>query len=155
MDDSHLSSIYNYRRVSERVATGGQPTEEQLAAVAEAGCTTVINLGLHGTEYALPDERGLVESLGMQYIHVPVLWERPTMANLARFSKVMKGHQDQDLFVHCAANMRVSAFVALDRVTHQGWLAETALQQVDVASFPKVWQAFIDDVVREHTRNSR
>ena len=41
---------------------------------------------------------------------------------------------------------------ALDRITRQGWPAETALQQVDVASFPEVWQAFIDRVVREHAR---
>jgi len=149
MDDRKLYEIYHYRRVSERIATGGQPTEEQLAAVAEAGCTTVINLGLHGTEYALPDERSLVESLGMTYIHIPVLWDQPTKADLAQFSEVMEAHQDQDLFVHCAANMRVSAFIALDRVTRQRWPAETALQHVDVASFPEVWRAFIDDVVHE------
>lgn len=150
MDDSTFQDIYNYIRVSERIATGGQPSEEQLAAIADAGCATVINLGLHDADYALPDERGLVESLGMEYIHIPVLWDRPTKADLAQFCETMEAYEDRDIFVHCAANKRVSVFVALDRVTRQGWPAQEALKGVDVLAFPKVWQAFIDDVLGEH-----
>ena len=70
MDDTAFQDVYNYIRVSEHIATGGQPTEAQLTAIAEAGCTTVVNLGLHDADYALPDEAGLVTSLGMAYVHI-------------------------------------------------------------------------------------
>ena len=151
MDDSTFRDIYNYRRVSEHLATGGQPTKAQLAAIAEAGCKTVINLGLHDADYALPDEGALVESLGMEYVHIPVPWDGPTKANLAQFCDAMEAHQGQDIFVHCAANKRVTAFVALYRVIRQGWVADDALQYVDLGLFPKVWQTFIEDVLSEHT----
>jgi uncharacterized protein (TIGR01244 family) len=149
MDDRELRAIYNYRRASERIATAGQPTEDQLAAVAKAGCTVVINLGLHDADYALPDERARVESLGMAYIHIPVLWERPTTADLAQFQEALVRCADQDIFVHCAANVRVSVFVALDRVMRQGWPADAAFAQVDVPALPPVWQQFITNALSD------
>ena len=149
MDDSNLHAICNYRRAEEHIATGGQPTVEQLVAVAAAGCSTVVNLALHDAGYSLPDERRMVESLGMSYVHIPVIWERPTREDLARFSDTLRALQGQDLFVHCAANVRVTVFIALDRVTHQGWPTERALAHVDVASLPPVWRQFVSDVLSE------
>ena len=105
MDDHRLYEIYKYRRISDRIATAGQPTEAQLAAIAKAGCTTVINLGLHDTAYALSDERSLVESLGIKYVYIPVRWDRPDKAALVRFCDVLEAHEDQDVFIHCKANL--------------------------------------------------
>jgi protein tyrosine phosphatase (PTP) superfamily phosphohydrolase (DUF442 family) len=150
VDDSDLHDIYNYRRAEERIATAGQPTVEQLAAVAAAGCSTVINLGLHDAGYALPDERGTVESLGMTYVHLPVVWEHPTPEDLARFSRTMSAFEGQDLFVHCAANVRVTVFIALDRIARQGWAVERAMATVDPAALPPAWQQFISDVLARH-----
>jgi uncharacterized protein (TIGR01244 family) len=147
VDDSNLHEIYNYRRAEEHIATAGQPTAEQLAAVAVAGCSTVINLGLHEADYALPDERATVESLGMDYVHIPVVWERPTPEDLARFSEVLQTLEGQDLFVHCAANVRVTVFLALDRVTRQGWAAGDAMAVIDVTALPAAWQQFISGVL--------
>jgi protein tyrosine phosphatase (PTP) superfamily phosphohydrolase (DUF442 family) len=150
MDDTSFRDIYNYRRVTDRLATGGQPTETQLAAIAKAGCKTVINLGLHDADYALPDEGTLVESLGMEYVHIPVQWDGPTRADLVQFCDALEARQGQDMFVHCAANMRVTAFVALDRIVRQGWAADDALHHVNLQSFPKVWQTFVDEIKDEH-----
>ena len=149
MDEGNLHGIYNYRRAEEHIATGGQPTVEQLVAVAAAGCSTVINLALHDADYGLADERGTVESLGMDYVHIPVIWERPTREDLACFSERMRTLEGQDLFVHCAANVRVTVFIALDRAIRQGWPTERAMAPVDVASLPPVWQQFILDVLNE------
>ncbi len=149
MDDRDLQAIYNFRRAGEHLATAGQPTAEQLAAVAAAGCSVVINLALHDADYALPDERGLVESLGMSYVHIPVIWERPTRQDLARFSEVLQRLEGQDLFIHCAANVRVTVFIALDRIIRLRWEAETAMVHIDLTSLPPVWQQFISDVLKE------
>ena len=145
MSDSELSGIYNYRYVSPQLHTAGQPTADQIAGIARAGCTVVINLGLHDADYALPDERALVEAQGMVYVHIPVRWEGPTQHDLARFSRVLAEYEGQTLFVHCAANVRVSVFVALHRALCQGWAAEDALGSLDLSRLPPVWRRFIAD----------
>ncbi|MCR4300936.1 MAG: hypothetical protein NUV51_04940 [Sulfuricaulis sp.] len=42
MHDALLEGIYNNRRLSHTLATAGQPTEEELTVVAEAGFEVVI-----------------------------------------------------------------------------------------------------------------
>jgi len=66
-------SIYNWRRLDDRITTSGQPTEPQLADIHALGVRHIINLGLHSHEKALPDEAASVSRLGMTYIHIPVV----------------------------------------------------------------------------------
>lgn len=150
MLDALLEGIYNYRRLSDTLATAGQPTEEELVAVAEAGFEVVVNLALHEAEYSLPGEREIVNSLGMRYIHIPVVWERPTRADLEKFFETMDKLPGKRLFIHCAANKRVSVFVALHRRLRQGWLAEDAMPDVQAIWEPDaVWQPFMEDMIRQ------
>lgn len=146
MDTAELTTITNFRRLSDDLITGGQPTEAQLAAVAAAGCEIVINLALHDTPYALPDERGTVEALGMVYEHIPVIWERPTAADLDAFFAALERHAGRRILLHCAANYRASAFILLHRVLRLGWRLEDALPDMralwNPAEYP-AWQAFI------------
>ena len=143
-----IHGILNYRQLSKRIATAGQPSEGELVAVARSGYQVVINLGLSDTEYALPSERVLVESLGMEYIHIPVAWEQPTRADLNGFFEAMDGHREQTIFVHCAANMRVSAFMALYRIVRLGWPLERALPDLYAIWHPNaIWQQFIDHIL--------
>ena len=60
-----IDAIYNYREISPAIATGGQPDEHQLHGKSEAGYEVVINLGLAGAEYSVPNEKQLVESKGI------------------------------------------------------------------------------------------
>lgn len=66
-----LDEIYNARRIDDRLVTSGQPSEDQLRAVAAEGFDTVVNLAPHDGQNALPDEAGLVRALGMTYHHLP------------------------------------------------------------------------------------
>lgn len=51
-----ITSIYAYRQASPDIATSGQPRDPHFAAIAAAGYTTVVNLGLHDDKrYALRD----------------------------------------------------------------------------------------------------
>jgi hypothetical protein len=59
----------------------------------------------------------------------------------------MEARREQRLFVHCAANKRVSAFMALYRIHRQGWPVEKAMEIVDPDTFPPVWQAFIEEML--------
>lgn len=103
--------ILNWRRVTPRLTTSGQPTEGQLALLKPLGVTQVINLGLHTHEKALPDEGGTLAALGIAYTHMPVDFSAPTDANFDRFCALMADLADEIVHVHCIYNARVSAFV--------------------------------------------
>ncbi len=143
-----LERIYNFRWSAPDLATAGQPLEEELRAVADAGFEVVINLALLDAEYSLPDEPGLVRSLGMTFFHIPVIWESPTLENLQQFFALMPQVQGRSVFLHCAANMRVSVFLALYRILQLGWSYADAMAQVtDVWEPDAVWKAFIQKVL--------
>jgi len=103
-------SIYNWRRLDDRVTTSGQPTESQLADIRALGIRHVVNLALHTHEKALVDEAGSLEQLGISYIHIPVDFQNPTDRDFERFCSTMDELKDVPIHVHCIANYRVSAF---------------------------------------------
>ena len=148
MDEAALQGIYNYRLLTDLIATAGQPSEEELAAVAHVGFEVVVNLALHDAEYSLPDERRTVKSLGMRYVHIPVVWERPLRADLERFFEVMGELTGKRIFVHCAANKRVSVFMALYRRLRQGWSPEAITPDVHAIWEPDdVWRRFLEEMI--------
>jgi len=143
-----LEHIYNFRWRGPDLATGGQPLEDELHAVAHAGFEVVINLALLDAEYSLPDEPGLARALGLDFFHIPVIWEAPTQENLQQFFRIMHQVQGRKVFLHCAANMRVSVFLALYRMLKLGWSHADAMAQVtDIWEPDSVWQIFIDQAL--------
>ena len=71
------------------MATAGQPTEDELAAVKAAGFEAVVNLLPTSSPYALPEEGRIISGLGLDYVHIPVEWENPTAADAERFFDVV------------------------------------------------------------------
>src|SRR5207237_3657156 len=114
-----LSEIYSFRAVGDKVGTAGQPTQEQFRMVREAGFEAVINLALPTSDNAIANEGSVVTGLGMSYVHIPVNFKAPTSQDFNAFCRVLDAFEGQRVFVHCAANMRVSAFLFLHRVLHQ------------------------------------
>jgi uncharacterized protein (TIGR01244 family) len=143
--DNAPSAIYNYRAVDDAIGTSGQPTVAQLSGIAQAGFRTVINLALHDDpRYSLPDEAGTVRSLGMNYVHIPVQFATPAEEDLRAFFAAMDAHGGEKVWIHCAANMRVSAFLGLYRVLRQGWPQGKAFELMRGLWEPnEVWSAFI------------
>lgn len=143
-----LAQIYNFFPLSDFVATGGQPTAEQLGEIAQSGYQVVINLALTNSSNAIAREREIVEAQGMHYIHIPVVWEQPVPEDFQRFCDAMAANATQKVFVHCAANKRVSAFVYLYRRLHQQVKAEVALRDLHRIWQPnETWQHFIDEIL--------
>jgi protein tyrosine phosphatase (PTP) superfamily phosphohydrolase (DUF442 family) len=143
-----LEDIYNFLQLSEDIATSGQPTKDQFTDIAEAGYEVVINLGLTKSDYALQDEAVLVRHLGMEYVHIPVIWEMPNSENLDEFLTTMDELQGKKIFIHCAANMRVSVFMALYRVRSLRWKLERAMEDVRKIWEPNaIWTTFIQQML--------
>ena len=153
MSTNKIEEIYNFLQLSDAVATAGQPTEAQFAAIKESGYQVVVNLALPDSKNALPHEQEIVESLGMKYFHIPVVWENPTLDDIARFFKIVEAIADKPLFVHCAANMRVSAFMYLYRRIHESVNEEQAKRDLHQIWIPnETWQNFIQQVTEYYQK---
>jgi protein tyrosine phosphatase (PTP) superfamily phosphohydrolase (DUF442 family) len=141
-----LEDIKAFVPVSADLGTAGQPSEAQLAAVAGAGYEVVVNLGLLDPRYCLADEAEVTRSLGLAYHHIPVDFQAPHPAALDEFFRVMDASRGRKVFVHCAANYRVSSFVALYGQARLGWSAAQADAHIHRVWEPNAtWQRFIDE----------
>jgi protein tyrosine phosphatase (PTP) superfamily phosphohydrolase (DUF442 family) len=140
-----LAAIQGFRAISPLLLTAGQPLPGQFEAIRAAGCQVVINLATPVSSDFLPDEAQRVTALGLDYLAIPVEWLAPQPADLQAFFQVMQRYQGQRVFVHCARNMRVSAFVFLYRVLQLKEARTICQVDLDALWQPNpVWQAFID-----------
>jgi len=153
MKDSpaRLSEIYSFRAVGDKLGTAGQPTQAQFRMVRESGFEAVINLALPTSDNAIANEGSVVTSLGMSYVHIPVDFKAPTSRDFRAFCRVMEAFGDRPVFVHCAANMRVSAFVFLYRVLIQRVAVPEAERDLHAVWQPdEIWSRFIRDELKTH-----
>ena len=153
MKDCALFEIFGFRAIGDKLATAGQPTQRQFQSIRESGFQAVINLALPTSDNAIPNEGSLVTRLGMAYVHIPVDFKAPTAQDFRAFCRVMEAFDDRPVFVHCAANMRVSAFVFLYRILFQGVGVVEAERDLHAIWQPDdVWTNFIDDELKAHNR---
>ena len=152
-----FEDIYNFLALSETLFTGGMPKADELTDAAQHGVEMVINLAPHEVSNALPGETELVTSLGMEYINIPVIWNTPTKDGLDRFMDLMDENKDKKILVHCQANFRATAFVALYRILRQGWHADDAMAGMhkiwDAEDYP-IWKMFIEENLKRSRAGS-
>lgn len=148
MPEDPLQKLRNFRRFDALTAGSGQPTEEQFQDVSESGVRCVINLALPTSTYALPDERGVVIKFGMEYVHIPVSFEAPQVADYLKFEEAMDLRRDVNVLVHCAMNFRASAFMALYRIRRTGADRDRALDDMRSVWEPDAaWSKLIDTIL--------
>jgi protein tyrosine phosphatase (PTP) superfamily phosphohydrolase (DUF442 family) len=139
-----LSGIYHFRAIGEKLGTAGQPNKDQLRIVREAGFEAVINLALPTSDNALANEGSIATGLGMSYVHLPVKFDAPTQTDFRTFCQVMEAFDGRRVFIHCAANKRVSAFVFLYRVLYGCVAIADAERDLHAIWQPdEVWSRFI------------
>ena len=142
-----LEQIYNFIQISEALATSGQPTEAQMGEIAAAGYKVVVNLALPTSDNALKDEAATVRALGMDYRNIPVVWEAPKLSDFEQFVPLMDSLAGQKVFLHCAANYRVSMFTALYAEKRWGWTRAQADAHIRRIWEPdEIWAKFIVSV---------
>lgn len=142
-----LENIKKFMSITSELATAGQPSEDQLNEVFHAGFEVVINLGLLDPKYCLKDEATLVKSLGLQYHHIPVSFQEPNLDDLQNFFDILNRLKNKKVFVHCAANKRVSCFIALYGEAKLGWSRKKADDIIKTIWHPdEVWKLFIGHV---------
>ena len=87
------------------------------------GVLTVVDLR---AEHIGRQEGELVESLGMKWIHLPILpGGRPSDKQVFGFLQLVQDPDDQPVFVHCQRGRhRTGILVAIYRIVVQGWPPE-------------------------------
>ena len=133
-----IEQIYNYLNIDKLYATSGQPDEDQFGLIRDAGYEVVVNLApTSALENSLKDEAGLLQELGVDYVHIPVDFNNPTESDFARFVHTLEEHAGRKVWVHCAANARVSAFTYRYRRAVLGVDEGSARADLD-----KIWSPF-------------
>jgi uncharacterized protein (TIGR01244 family) len=130
-----IDASRNFRRVSDTLTTSGTVEAAELRRLSAAGYEAVVNLLPDTSEFAVASEREIVESQGLDYLHIPVDFAQPTAADFDAFCAALDGLQDRKVHVHCAANYRVSLFYALYAVARGRWSPARAC-----AFVADVWQ---------------
>ncbi len=138
----------NPHQVFDWLWTSGQLSREDILGLPDLGIEVVINLALPTSSNALPGEAEWVTGLGLTYLQIPVEWEQPEVDQYDQFVAVLAAFKGRRIWLHCALNMRVSAFVYLYRRLVLGEDEVTAAFPMREVWTPNaVWRAFIDSVL--------
>lgn len=111
--------IPNVNKPVEAVYASGQPPQEAFKGIAELGIQVVVNLRPH-SELAW-NEQALVESLGMNYINLPVSGASDiTHENALALDALLAKLEGKQVLVHCSSSNRVGALSALSTYQKNG-----------------------------------
>lgn len=89
---------------------------------------------------------------GIEYHNISVEWGKPTTDDLNKFLDLMDAHKESNVLVHCQANYRASAFVALYHILHLGWDHEKAFTDMNKIWNPEeypLWEDFIESHLQD------
>lgn len=136
-----MKNILNYIKINELISTSGQPKIEEFDLIKDEGFEVVINLALCNASNAIENEDKVVTNLGMSYFHIPVDFENTKPSDLKLFINVMQSLGANKVWVHCAKNYRVSAFMYV----YHKYVLKTPFENIDLSIFniwnpDKTWQ---------------
>ncbi len=145
-----FSFLPAFLEVSPQLLTSGQVAPADFARLAKNGVEVVINLAAPGSHGYNPDEAWFCLGNGLQYVHLPVVFGAPQIGDFETFAAIMGAQKDRTVLVHCAANMRVAAFVYAYRVKFEGENEAVARARMEEIWAPHgVWSALLDEIFSE------
>lgn len=145
----------NTYKVFDWLWTSGQISEEDIRQIQLEGFTTIINLALPTSTNALKGEAELAANLHLNYFNIPVEWELPEVEQFVLCGSLLselkaQGHK---VWLHCAMNMRASAFVYLYRKLVLRQPEEEAVHpMVEIWSPIPLWREFMDEVIERYKK---
>jgi len=151
-----LSIITNFRGYSPGLASSGQPLEMQFEMLKSEGFERIIYLAFTNSGKAIEGEDVIVKDLGMEYVHIPVVWEKPLASDFYAFADVMQRYPDKKTLVHCQVNYRASAFSFLYRVIYQDVPVATAKADMNKVWQPdETWRKLIFSILEENGKSAQ
>lgn len=132
-DNSQKPQIKNFGCVNEGLYRGAQPKDQDYEALAAMGVKTVIDLQRDGEA----NEQEMAEAHGMKFYRIGMSDKnRPAEEQAELFLKIVNDPANQPVFVHCRGGRhRTGAMTAIYRITHDGWTADQAYQEMKQYDF--------------------
>ena len=130
-----MNKILNHIKINELISTSGQLKIEEFELIANEGFEVVINLAVPTTSNSLENEDKIVSNLNMSYIHIPVSFENPKISDLKLFLNILQSLGANKVWIHCAKNYRVSAFIYV----YHKYILHTPFEEIDLSIFD-IWQ---------------
>lgn len=128
-----MENILNYIKINELISTSGQPKADEFQKIKENDFEVVINLALCSASNAIENEDEVVTKLGMTYFHIPVEWENPKIEQLKLFINTLQALGANKVWVHCAKNYRVTAFMYI----YHKYVLNTPFDEIDLSILNK------------------
>ncbi len=145
--------IRNFLQVTTDFCTGGQPRPDHFAKLKADGIKAVVNLR-QPTEHRAEEEQAIVETLGLKYFSIPVVYARPTDAQADEFLRITDDPSNRPMFIHCTAAIRVGGFWLIRRVLRDGMSFDAALEEarrVGLVNAPHL-EAFARQYIETHAK---
>lgn len=127
------TGIKNFGKVNDNYYRGAQPEADDFAQLKGLGIKTVIDLR-KDSQRAEPE---WARAAGMQYFNIPLKASRPATTEQAEyFLKLVNDPANWPVFVHCEGGRhRTGALTAIYRITHDGWTADQAYEEMKKYDF--------------------
>ena len=153
---AELSEISNYREYSANFSSSGQPTKTQMEQLKSEGFERIIYIAFTNGSTALANEDVITRELGMEYFHIPVVWDKPTASDFYAFADIMKRYPDKKSLLHCKVNYRATAFSFLYRVIYLDVPVAEAKEDLNSVWAPdKTWRKLIFSILEENGKSAQ
>jgi protein tyrosine/serine phosphatase len=121
-------TIDNFGKINDNYYRGSQPSPQEFAQLKRLGIKTVIDL----REDFQKNEETSVRDLGMNYVRIPLKTRvAATAEQWKQFLGLVNDPANLPVYVHCKGGRhRTGAMTAIYRITHDGWTADQAYQEM-------------------------
>ncbi|HKR23032.1 MAG TPA: dual specificity protein phosphatase family protein [Pyrinomonadaceae bacterium] len=146
--------IQNFGKVNDNYFRGSQPTQGQMATLKAMGVKTIIDLR---KDY-VPQARQRANELGLNYFNIPLKPSKAaTKEQTEYFLSLVNDPANGPVYVHCKGGRhRTGALTAAYRITHDGWTAEQAYDEMKKYDFndsifggPSAQKKFVFDFYKQ------
>ena len=141
--------VVNFQLVSEQVLRGGQPDEDALKLLREAGIKLVVNLRHHSkssppaaSSYSffrrhsdddeIDEEREICQRIGIRFHNISLDGiNAPSFEDIDRFVSLFQERENTPMYVHCLHGRERTGFMlAAYRIKIQAWTVDEAYKEM-------------------------
>ena len=150
------TTIKNFGKVDDQYYRGSQPSELQMAELKRLGVKTVIDL----RKDKVAGASDWAQNAGLQYFNIRMLPGRAaTDEQTQYFFSLVNDPANWPVYVHCKGGRhRTGALTAVYRITHDGWTAAQAWEEMKAYDFndgffggPSAQKKFVFSFYERHT----
>ena len=149
--------VKNFGKINDNYYRGSQPRPEEFAQLKRLGIKTVIDL----RKDSVRGEEEWVRGAGMRYFNLPLKASTPASEKQsAYFLRLVNDPANWPVYVHCKGGRhRTGALTAVYRITHDGWTADQAYQEMKEYDFndglfggPGAQKKYVYDFYERHAK---